>query len=59
MNTYTVNFICKDHEGHNIVRSEEIDWVGVDEAVEIVKSEWCDCDVEIIWAGIRHTDGGL
>lgn len=56
MNRYTVNFICRDKEGHNFVRSEEFDWVGVDEVVEIVKSEWSSWDVEIIWAGIRHTD---
>ncbi len=59
MNKYTVNFICKDQKGHDVVRSEEIDWVGVDEAVEIVKTEWSGCDVEVIWAGIRHNDGGV
>ncbi len=59
MNTYTVNFICEDKEGHNVVRSEEIIWTGVEEAIEIVKKEWASWKVKILWAGIRRTDGGL
>ena len=59
MNRYTVNFICEDKEGHKVVRSEEIIWTGVKEAIEIVKKEWANCKVKILWAGIRQTDGGL
>ena len=39
MNRYTVNFICEDKEGHKVVRSEEIIWTGVKEAIEIIKKE--------------------
>jgi hypothetical protein len=39
MNRYTVNFICKDNEGHNIVRSEELVREEVDEAIELVRKE--------------------
>ena len=39
--------------------SEEIIWTGVKEAIEIVKKEWANCKVKILWAGIRRTDGGL
>ncbi len=62
MSTFTVNFICEDKEGHNIVRSEEIvreGVKGVQEAIKIVKKEWADWKVKILWAGIRQTDGGL
>jgi len=57
MNRYTVNFICKDKDGRNVIRSEEFFWNGVDEVIEMVKLKWGDWDVEIIWAGIRLTDG--
>jgi hypothetical protein len=56
MNRYTVNFICKDKEGHNIVRSEELVREEVDEAIELVKKEWPSWDIEILSAGIRPTD---
>ena len=64
MNRYTVNFICRDNEGHNVVRSEEFDWVGVrlegvDKVIEMVRRKWREWDIEILWAGVRHTDGGL
>jgi hypothetical protein len=59
MNRYTVNFICEDKEGHKVVRSEEIIWTGLKEAIEIVKKEWGSSKVKILWAGIRRTDGGL
>jgi hypothetical protein len=56
MNRYTVNFICKDNKGHNIVRSEELVREEVDEAIELVRKEWPSWDVDILWAGIRPTD---
>lgn len=57
MNRYTVNFICKDKDDRNAVRSEEFFWNRVDEVVEMVKLKWISWDIEIIWAGIRRTDG--
>lgn len=57
MNRVTVNFICSDKNGRDVVRSEEVVWIGVDEVVEIVKKKWANWDVKILWAGIRLTDG--
>lgn len=57
MNRYTVNFICRDKNGHDVIRSEEFFWSRVDEVIEMVKLEWAGWDVEILWAGIRLNDG--
>jgi len=57
MNRYTVNFSCVYKDGRNLVRSEEIVWIGLDEAVEMVKRKWGRWNVKILWAGIRLTDG--
>jgi len=59
MNIYIVNFVCRDNDGHNFVRSEEIVGNRVDEVVDRVKGKWGSWDVEIIWAGIRLTDGAI
>jgi len=32
---------------------------GVDKVIEMVKRKWREWDIEILWAGVRHTDGGL
>jgi len=56
MNRYTVNFICKDSNGGSVARSEEIVWIEVNEAIEMIKLKWLNWDVKIIWAGIRLTD---
>ncbi len=59
MNRYTVNFICKDKQGHNVVRSEEMLKNGLEEVIEIIKRKWASWEIEIIWAGIRLNDGSV
>ncbi|MGZ8224788.1 MAG: hypothetical protein ACXW0H_07450 [Methylobacter sp.] len=56
MNRYTVNFICTDSNGVNVTRSEEISWIEINEAIEMVKLKWLSWDIKILWAGIRLTD---
>lgn len=56
MNRYTVNFICKNNDGANVVRSEEFFLNGVEEVIDMVKRKWVKWDVTILWAGIRLTD---
>ncbi len=58
MHRFTVNFICTDKGGANVVRSEEFLGDKVDEVVEIVKRKWALLQpIRILWAGMRRTDG--